>query len=114
MQGKLRRQKKVIGGEQTFKREQHKEDKIKREEDNASRAALREHVAERIQNETKKESNARREDMWMEERLQQETEEQQNRRNENTGTIRNAQNRIHRVNNLLFTEANYQRHNCGK
>lgn len=50
----------------------------------------------------------------MEERLQQETEEQQNRRNENTGTIRNAQNRIHRVNNLLFTEANYQRHNCGK
>lgn len=85
-----------------------------KEEDNERRAAMREYVAERIQNETKEESNARRENMWMEERLRQETKEQQNRRNENTGAIRNAQNRIHRVNNLLFTEANCQRYNCGR
>lgn len=111
----MKLKKRVIGGEQICERERAVQRQNETEgEANGRKAAIRECVTEKIQNETVEESKARRVNMWMEECLWQETEEQCNRRwNENIGAIRNAQNRIHRVNNLLFTEANYQQHNSG-
>lgn len=78
LRDRLIRQKKRVLGEQICERERElcKEDKMKKE-GNAKRAAMRECVAEKIQNETNKESNTIRENirLGMEEHLEQKTEE---------------------------------------
>lgn len=82
---------------------------------------MRELVSERNEKETDEESKARRESMriQMEERIWHKSKEQMQQKEkwENDGAMRNArnaQNYVLRVNNLLFTVANYQQHNCGR
>lgn len=82
---------------------------------------MRKLVSERNKNETDEESKERRESMrmQMEERICHESKEQtqQKEKWENHGAMRNArnaQNHVRRVNNLLFTVANYQQRNCGR